>query len=165
VVVTDEVAERYGLTTISDLVPHAGDMVFGGPPGCTDRPFCLKGLQRTYGLRFRGFMPLDVAGPLTHQALEGGHVDVALLFTTDPQVTAHGLVELVDDRGLQPAENVTPVVRREVVDRWGQPFVDAVDAVSARLTTTGLQVLNGRVANGEPVRAVAAEWLAGRGLA
>jgi osmoprotectant transport system substrate-binding protein len=74
-------------------------------------------------------------------------------------------VELVDDRGLQPAENVTPVVRREVVDRWGQPFVDAVDAVSARLTTTGLQVLNGRVANGEPVRAVAAEWLAGRGLA
>jgi osmoprotectant transport system substrate-binding protein len=165
VVVTDEVAERYGLTTISDLVPHAGDLVFGGPPGCTDRPFCLKGLQRTYGLRFRGFMPLDVGGPLTHQALEGGHVDVALLFTTDPQVTAHGLVELVDDRGLQPAENVTPVVRREVVDRWGQPFVDAVDAVSARLTTTGLQVLNGRVANGEPVRAVAAEWLAGRGLA
>ena len=29
------------------------------------------------------------------------------------------LVALDDDRGLQPAENVTPLVRTEVVDRWG----------------------------------------------
>ena len=61
-------------------------------------------------------MPLDVGGPLTHQALDGGHVDAALLFTTDPCIATEGLVMLADDRGLQPAENVTPLVRTEVVD-------------------------------------------------
>ena len=46
---------------------------------------------------------------------------------------------LTDDRALQPAENVTPLVRTEVVDQWGDALVDAVDAVSARLTTDGLR--------------------------
>ncbi len=46
-------------------------------------------------------------------------IDVALLFTTDPAIDTDDLVELADDRHLQPAENVTPLVRTEVVDRWG----------------------------------------------
>ena len=48
-----------------------------------------------------------------------GDVDVALLFTTDPAITQKGLVELVDDRHLQPAENITPLVRTEVVEPVG----------------------------------------------
>ena len=75
------------------------------------------------------FVPLDVGGPLTHQALARGHVDVALLFTTDPGIAADDLVVLADDMALQPAENVTPVVGGTVVDRWGPPVVDVVDAV------------------------------------
>jgi osmoprotectant transport system substrate-binding protein len=75
------------------------------------------------------------------------------------------LVVLEDDRNLQPAENVTPVVRQEVVDRWGDRFVEAVDAVSARLSTARLQELNGRVVEGEPRGEVAADWLASEGLA
>ena len=165
VVVTPEVAERYDLATISDLRDVAGDLTFGGPPGCDRRPFCLAGLESVYGLRFGAFMPLDVGGPLTHQALAGGHVDAALLFTTDPRVARDGLVVLTDDKALQPAENVTPIVRAEVIDREGAAFVDAVDAVSARLTTETLQALNDEVATGEPARAVAERWLAAEGLA
>lgn len=165
VVVTRSLAARYTLDEISDLEPVADRLTFGGPPGCPDRPYCLAGLEATYGLDFADFVPLDVAGPLTHQALAGGHVDVALLFTTDPRIAAEGLVELVDDRGLQPADNVTPVVRREVVERWGDPLVDAVDAVSARLTTDGLRSLNARVAGGADRGRVADDWLRAEGLA
>ena len=165
VVVTPEVAERYDLATISDLRDVAGDLTFGGPPGCEERPFCLAGLESVYGLRFGAFMPLDVGGPLTHQALAGGHVDAALLFTTDSRVARDGLVVLTDDKALQPAENVTPIVRAEVIDREGAAFVEAVDAVSARITTETLQALNDEVATGEPARAVAARWLAAEGLA
>jgi osmoprotectant transport system substrate-binding protein len=165
VVVTPELAERYDLSTISDLRSVAGNLTFGGPPGCEERPFCLAGLESVYGLRFGAFMPLDVGGPLTHQALVGGHVDAALLFTTDPRVARDGLVELADDKALQPAENVTPIVRAEVIDREGEAFVDAVDAVSARLTTDVLQDLNDQVAAGEPAQAVAGDWLAAEGLA
>ncbi len=165
VVVTRAVADRYHLRTISDLAAPAPELTFGGPPGCPERPFCLGGLSATYGLRFRRFMPLDVAGPLTHQALAGGHVDAALLFTTDPAIGRDGLVMLADDRGLQPVENVTPVVRREVVDRWGPPFTATVDAVSARLTTPTLRALNARVAAGETTGQVAGGWLRAEGLA
>ncbi len=165
VVVTREVADRYGLATISDLAGPAPELTFGGPPGCPDRPFCLGGLADTYGLDFAEFLPLDVGGPLTHQALAGGFADVGLLFTTDPRLADDDLVVLADDKGLQPAENVVPLVRQEVLDRWGEDFAAAVDGVSARLTTAGLQELNRRVADGESPRAVAAAWLAAEGLA
>jgi osmoprotectant transport system substrate-binding protein len=165
VVVTRRVADRYGLSTVSDLRSVSRDLTFGGPPGCPERPFCLAGLRSTYGLDFADFMALDVGGPLTHQALDGDHVDVGLLFTTDPRIADEDLVILDDDRGLQPAENVTPLVRSEVVERWGDDFVAAADAVSAALTTDSLQAMNAQVAAGEPVADVAARWLADQGLA
>ena len=165
VVVTRALAAREGLRTVSDLRPLARRLTFGGPPGCEERPFCLAGLGSRYGLHFARFLPLDVGGPLTHQALAGGHVDVGLLFTTDARIHKEDLVVLSDDLGLQPAENVTPVVRREVVDRWGPRLTRALDAVSARLTTAALQRLNGRVAAGEPPGEVAASWLSSEGLA
>lgn len=165
VVVTREVADRYDLATISDLAGPAPGLTFGGPPGCRDRPFCLGGMAETYGLDFAAFLSLDVGGPLTHQALAGGFADVGLLFTTDPRLADGDLVVLADDRGLQPAENVVPMVRREVLDRFGDDFAAVVDGVSARLTTAGLLELNRQVAEGSSPRAAAAAWLAAEGLA
>jgi osmoprotectant transport system substrate-binding protein len=165
IVVTGTLAARYTLDEISDLETVDSRLTFGGPPECPDRPFCLAGLKSTYGLDFADFFALDAGGPLTLQALTGGHVDVALLFTTDPLIAAEELVVLADDRGLQPADNVTPVVRREVVERWGDPFVGTVDEVSSRLTTDGLRSLNARVVDGEHRARVAADWLRAEGLA
>jgi osmoprotectant transport system substrate-binding protein len=165
VVVTRETAGRLGLATISDLAAVADGLTFGGPPECPQRVFCLPGLEEAYDLRFERFVPLDAGGPLTHQALTGGHVDVGLLFSTDPGLAADDLVVLADDLGVQPAENVTPMVRREAVDRWGDTLTATVDAVSARLTTDTLVSLNAGTAAGLSPRDVAAEWLAAEGLA
>ena len=78
-------------------------------------------------------MPGD---PLTRQALKEGLVDVALMFTTDPAIeTARDSSSSTTTVGLQPAESITPLVRKEIVDRWGPGVVDVIDAVSARLTT------------------------------
>jgi osmoprotectant transport system substrate-binding protein len=159
-VVTSEVAQRYGLRTLSDLAPVAPELTLGGPPECPSRPTCLLGLGRVYGLTFKHFVALDAGGPISRQALLAGDVDVALLFTTDPAITQEHLVELVDDRHLQPAENITPLVRTEVVDRWGPGLTAVLDDVSARLTTGALRDLNGAVASGTEPAAVAAAWLA-----
>src|SRR5262249_51526552 len=105
IVVTAATAARYRLRTISDLAAVAPRLVFGGPPECPERPYCLPGLRRAYGLRFSEFVPLDAGGPLTRQALLAGDIDVALLFTTDPTIVAGHLVVLADNRRLQPAEN------------------------------------------------------------
>jgi osmoprotectant transport system substrate-binding protein len=163
-VVTRRTAELHGLRTLSDVAAVAPQLTFGGPPECSTRPFCLLGLERVYGLRFKEVVSLDAGGPLTRQALSEGAVDMALLFTTDPAIEGEDVVELVDDRDLRPAENVTPLVRTQVVDRGGPKLVTLVDAVSGRLTTDDLRGLNALVAGGADVGATATSWLKAQGL-
>ena len=165
IVVTEDVSARYGLRSISDLASVAPQLKFGGTPECPQREFCLLGLRHTYGLRFGQFMPLDTGGPLTRQALMAHEIDVALLFTTDPHIATDHLVVLADDRGLQPAENVTPVVRRAILDRYGPPLVAVVDGVSALLTTDDLRALDASVAaNGATPAVAAGRWLLSKEL-
>jgi osmoprotectant transport system substrate-binding protein len=164
IVVTATTATQYRLGAIGDLRALAPRMVFGGPPECPQRPLCLPGLDSVYGLRFKTFVPLDSGGPLTLQALLTGQIDVAELYTTNPAIVQDGLVVLRDDRGLQPAENVTPVIRRQVLARYGAGLAMRIDAVSARLTTGELRHLNAQVVRGRPVADVAAHWLQTQGL-
>ena len=94
-------------------------MTFGGPAECAERPLCLRGLEDVYGIRFEEFVALDAGGPLTAQALNDGTIDVGLLFSSDPTLRAGTLVDLRDDRDLQPAENVTPVVSQAALETFG----------------------------------------------
>jgi osmoprotectant transport system substrate-binding protein len=164
--VTARTAAMYHLKTISDLEPVAKQLVLGGPPECPSRPLCLPGLEMTYGLSFERFEPLDAGGPITVAELASGLIDVAVLFTTDWQIQAKGFVVLDDDMGMQPAENVTPVVREDVLATYGSRFSGVVDSVSAKLTTSGLAELNGMVSrNAGTLEAIAAGWLRSKGLA
>ena len=163
--VTPETAQRYGLRTLSDLSAVSAQLVFGGPPECLQRPFCIPGLERVYGIGFRDiFSNLDVGGPRTVSALAEGTVDVALLFTSDGAIDLNDFVLLEDDRRLQPAENVTPVIRQDVLDRFGPSLRETVNAVSALLTTSELRTLNAEVARGAAPEGIAARWLAANGL-
>jgi osmoprotectant transport system substrate-binding protein len=160
-VVTEGTALVYDLRTTSDLVDVAPAFRFGGPPECPDRPFCLQGLEEVYGLRFERFVPLDSGGPLTISALREQNVDVGVLFSTDPHLVGPELVELEDDRGLQPSENVVPAVRASVLERWGDEVRRPLNAVSAALTTEELRELNAQVVlGGDTPRQAARGWLA-----
>ena len=160
IAVTTATSREYGLTKISDLAPVARQLVFGGPPECPQRPLCLPGLEERYGLVFKRFVPLDESGPITAAALSSGQVDVALMFTTDPNLATGDLLLLEDDRRLQPPENVTPLLREEVVQAHGPGLVRLVDSLSRRLTTEGLTELNRLVSlEGMTPRAAAREWL------
>ena len=166
IVVTAATAARYRLRTISDLARVARHLVFGGPPECPERPYCLPGLRLSYGLRFREFVPLDAGGPLTRQALTAGDIDVALLFTTDPAIRARHLVMLADNHDLQPAENIVPVLRLATAHRFGPGLLTALNALSARLSATALAGLDAQVGlHGGAPRAVAERWVQAQGLA
>jgi glycine betaine/choline ABC-type transport system substrate-binding protein len=131
----------------------------GGPPECPERPFCLLGLNETYGLEFAEFVPLDAGGPLTVTALTGGQVDVGLLFTSDPAIATNGFVLLEDDMQLQLADNIIPVVRQEVLE--ANPGVaDLLNTVMERLTQEELTNLNKAVTvDTRPAAEVATEWI------
>jgi osmoprotectant transport system substrate-binding protein len=165
-VVTRATAALHNLRTLDDLAAVAPGLAFGGPPECPSRPLCLAGLERTYGVRFGLVFGLDVGGRLTRLALEEGHIDVGLLFSTDPALGGRGeLVELLDDRQLQPAENLTPLVRREVVQRWGSELTAVLDEASAALSTEELRELRGQVELGDvSAREAARYWWTQQGV-
>jgi osmoprotectant transport system substrate-binding protein len=165
IVVTEATAARYHLRSIADLAGHARRLVFGGPPECRERANCLLGLERTYGLRFKAFTATDTGGPLTRQALQAGQIGVGLLFTTDPSIPERHLVILTDSRALQPAENVTPLIRRDTVGRYGPRLLATLNAVSARLSTAALRDLDERVQlDRQAPRKVADGWLRAQAL-
>ena len=165
-VVTEGTALVYDLRTTSDLADVAPAFRFGGPPECPDRPFCLQGLEQTYGLHFERFVPLDSGGPLTVSALREQDVDVGVLFSTDPHLVGREFVELDDDKGLQPSENVVPAVRATALERWGEELRRPLNAVSAALSTEELRQLNAAVVlEGLTPRQAARTWLAQRAAA
>ena len=165
-VVTEETASANGLTTISDLAPVAGEFRFGGPPECPEREFCLLGLETVYGLEFAEFVPLDAAGPITIAALEGGEVDLALLFSSQGVIAEKGWVVLEDDMGLQPAENLVPAIRMDVVDAYGDDLTTLLSEVSVLILQDDLTEMNKRAdLDGEDPAVIAGEWLDDNGFA
>ena len=127
------------------------------------RPAVLSpGLSRVYGLVFYDFMALDAGGPLTVDALRRDDVQVGLLFSTDPRIEVNGFVPLLDDRRLQDAENITPVIRSE---KLNDEVRRLLDAVSARLTSAEMTDLVGLVViDGQDVATVATGFLTENGL-
>ena len=164
-VVTKETADTHKLRRLSDLAAVAGHLVLGGPPECPDRPFCLPGLRQAYGISFKDFKALDAGGPLTVAALEGRQIQVALLFTTDAVIAAKKLVLLQDDRRLQLADNIAPVVRDAWLATAPPDFQPLLNRVSAKITTEEITDLNRRVGlDKQDPKAVAGVWLKQKGL-
>jgi osmoprotectant transport system substrate-binding protein len=163
-VVTGATARRLGLHKVSDLRRAAGRLTLGGAPECPDRPYCLPGLRQVYGLRFARFLPFDTEQQRV-AALRDGVVDVAVLDTTDGNLATGDLVLLADDRHLQPADNIVPVVTGSALARYGKRLADAVNAVSAQLTSQALLFMDWRIeVAGNDVMAEARGWLERHGI-
>jgi osmoprotectant transport system substrate-binding protein len=160
--VTKETAARYNLTSLEDLAPVAKNMVAGGPAEFKIRKHGLVGLKSFYGIEFKSFKTLDVAGPITVAALKKGDVQAANLFSTDPAVTANEFVSLADPKNVFSAQNVTPLIYKSGVTAEGRA---ALEAVSAKLETAALADMLARVVvDREDVAKVAEKWLAEAGI-
>jgi osmoprotectant transport system substrate-binding protein len=141
IVVTGKTAKDRSLAKVSDLKPIAGQLIFGGPPECPSRPFCIPGLKDKYGITFKEFKPIDT-GALTVAALEGGQIDVALMFSTSSVIGQKGFVALEDDQGLQNADNIVPEVNKDILN---DEVTKLLNGVSEVLTTQNITQLNGKV--------------------
>lgn len=157
VVVTRETAQKWNLTSIEDLVPHCGEVVFGGPTEIQQRPDGLPGLKETYNCTFKSFSALQ-PGAITTKALLDGTVQAADIFTTDAAIEANDLVVLEDPKNNFAAQNVVPLIAK---DKASDVVTDTLNAISAQLDTETLLDLNARLnAEDKPDYAdVAKEWL------
>jgi osmoprotectant transport system substrate-binding protein len=137
--VTKATATKFNLTKLSDLAPVASQMVLGGPPECPTRPFCAVGLKTTYGANFKSFKALDADGPLTRAALTGGQIDIGLVFSSDGDLDSRGYVVLQDDKHLENADNIVPIVRTKVLN---SEITTLFNNISAALNTNDLRAMN-----------------------
>jgi osmoprotectant transport system substrate-binding protein len=162
--VTKATADKYGLTTISDLAKVSDKLVMGGPPECRERATCYKGLQDAYGLQNLSFKSISQGG-LKYSALQEGDIQVALSFTTDGPIAKQGLVILEDDKGVFPPDHAVPVVREQFLSSAGAEFEQTVNKLSAAITTEEITKLNAKVdLDREDPEDVAVEWLTQQGL-
>jgi osmoprotectant transport system substrate-binding protein len=155
--VTKATAKKYHLTTISSLKPYAKKLVLGGPPECPANAGCELGLKKVYGLTFKGFKSLDEAGPLSVAALKNGEVQVVELFSSDGNVVSNNFVALTDNKHLEGADYIIPVIRTSVDTPGVAKILNAIDA---KLTTVAISKLNLDVtAKQEQPPAVAQTWV------
>ena len=160
--VTHATAVKDHLTTISSLAPYASKMTLGGPPECPTFAGCEPGLESVYGLHFAGFKSLDEAGPLSVAALKNGEVQVVELFSSDGNVVSNNFVALTDNKHLEGADYIVPVVRKSVANA---ALVNALAKLDNALTTDAISKLNLDVtAQKEQPQAVADAWLQANGL-
>jgi osmoprotectant transport system substrate-binding protein len=145
VTVTSSTATAWNLKTIADLAAHSADVRLAAPSAFQTRPAGLPGLRQKYGLDISpgNFVAInDGGGAVTVRALVEGRVTAANIFSTSPVIPENHLMALEDPEHNFLAGNIVPLVNSQ---KKSDRLKDVLDAVSAKLTTSGLAALNAAV--------------------
>ncbi|MFF5448855.1 ABC transporter substrate-binding protein [Streptomyces sp. NPDC012888] len=161
--VSREFAAKHNLKSLSDLGKSGLKVKIAAGDECAVRPFCAVGLKSTYGIDVSGIDPKGVGTPQAKQAVKDGVDQLVLTTTTDATLDSYGLVLLEDDKKLQNADNILPVVNAKEA---GSPEIAAaLGRLTRVLTTADLIELNGKVdAERAKPADVAKNYLLAKGL-
>jgi osmoprotectant transport system substrate-binding protein len=161
---TPTYAKAHGLHSLSDLARLPPGATLAGPPEFRTRFNGLIGMRQEYGIRALRFLPMTIGSQ--YRALADGQARLAVAFTTDGNLTQGGYVLLADPKNIFGFQNVTFVVRDRVLAQEGQAFAQTINAVSAKLSTQALRLMNAAVSLDQQSPAgVARQFLGANGLA
>ncbi|MGW0734876.1 ABC transporter substrate-binding protein [Streptomyces sp. NPDC002851] len=141
--VTEKFAAEHQLKTLSDLGRTGIPVRLAAGDECVQRPYCQTGLEKTYGIEITGIDPKGVGTTQAKQAVQSGQDQMVLTTTTDATLDAFGLVLLEDDKRLQNADYIVPVVNR--ARAGGEKVAKALGKLNSVLTTEDLASLNEQV--------------------
>jgi osmoprotectant transport system substrate-binding protein len=164
-VVRKETADQYG-TKLSDYTAVQNDIKWGLATDCPTNPVCAAALKSAYGLEPADVTLLDACSTPMAEALKNKTVDVAELCSTSPEIIVNGWVLLEDDKKTQPAENVAPVVRNDLLAKVDKAkFEKTLNDVSAKIDTATLGDLYKQVSiDKKDLAVVAKAWLVANGF-
>ncbi len=140
-------AQSKGIASLSDLsakVKGGAAMKFGCNAEFYARPDGLKPLEEAYGFSFGRDNVVRMDTGLVYQALKDSQVEVGLVFATDGRVPAFDFLVLKDDKGFFPSYALTPVVRKETLDK-NPKLAEILNGLSARLDDATMARLNASV--------------------
>jgi len=165
--VRQETADQYHLKTMTDVAAVADKLVWGLAEGCPDNPVCGPGLKKTYGIDISKVQveTLPACSSDIATSLNDSAIDVAQVCTTQPEIASMNLVLLEDDKHLQPAQNMVPLLTKELADAGGADLAATLNAITAKLTTEALTQLGASInLNHEEIPDVAKKFLKDNGL-
>ncbi len=156
-------AAQHRLKSLSDMAQLGSTATLAGPPEFKTRFSGLLGLKQEYGVTSLRFLGVPIG--TQYQALADGRAQLAVAFTTDGNLTRGGYAMLSDPKNIFGFQNVTFLVRDGVLAREGPSFAQTINAVSARLSTEALRLMNAAVSlDQQKPAAVARQFLGANGL-
>jgi osmoprotectant transport system substrate-binding protein len=141
---TKAFAQKNGLTSTEDL-KKLGSFTVGARPEFKTRQQGLVGMRDVYGLTNAKFRQLALG--VQYQALDGGKVDSANIFTTDAQLASGKYTVLKDPKGVFGFQNVAFVIDKNKLEQLGgDQFMAVINSVNKLLTTDAITAMNKAVA-------------------
>jgi osmoprotectant transport system substrate-binding protein len=140
-------AQKRGIVTMSDYakaIKGGEKLTFASNAEFYARPDGLPGWQTAYGFEIDRDNVKRMDTGLTYTALKDRQVDSAVVFATDGRIPAFNFIVLKDDKHYAPPYNLTPVVRKEVLDK-NPKIADVLNAISAKLNDETMAKLNASV--------------------
>lgn len=160
--VTQETAEQYDLTKLSELLDQAGSLKLGCTTAFTQREDLLPKLKKEFQVSFKEVDGLE--GNIRYQALSSGKVDVTDAFETDAILKKMDLVKLEDDIEFFPPYQAVSITRNETLEKYPQ-LQEVMDKMEGAITTEEMMDMNYKVdVEGKTPKETALEFLKEKGM-
>ncbi len=167
-----EVAASAKLKSLSDFgkwVSGGGKAKLAASAEFVNSAAALPAFQAAYGFKLSPDQLIvlsggDTAATIKAAADQTNGANAAMVYGTDGAIQPSGLVVLDDDKDVQPVYSPTPIIR-EAALKANPKIADILKPIFEALDLATLQQLNARVqVDGEPAKAVAADFLKSKGL-
>jgi subtilisin family serine protease len=126
---------------------------------CRQNPNCAPGFKRVYHFDPSASLVRLKVADAGVQALDDGLAEVAVVFSSNPQLSRPDILALRDDGHMITPDHVVPIVRSSMLRRYGPALRRRLNAASRILTTLQLRGLNQQVIDGRLPEAVAGEFV------
>src|SRR6185295_4893880 len=97
---------------------------------CRQNPNCAPGFKRVYDFDPSASLVRLKVADAGIQALDDGLAEVAVAFSSNPQLSRPDVLALRDDREMISSDHVVPVVRTSLLKRYGPALRRRLDAAS-----------------------------------
>src|SRR3954462_5492555 len=147
------------LVWVGDARAQTPRVRFAAPASCPVNANCIPGFERVYHVDPSAFYVRLQVADAGLQALDDGLAEVALAFTSNPELSRPDIVTLRDDKHMISDDHVVPIVREALLERYGTALRRRLNAASRLLTTLRLRGLNQQVLDGRDPEAVAGDFV------
>jgi osmoprotectant transport system substrate-binding protein len=161
--VTKDYATKNNLKTLSDVAAAKLPIKLAAPAECKSRAFCGGALTDKYGINVTQFDTFDFDSVPGKKAVQDGKDDMVEVATDDGTLDQFNLVILDDDKHIQLADNLVPIVGKKYAN--DATLAAAINKLAPVLTSKDLGARDAQVDGEKKIPGdVAKAYLVDKGL-